>query len=112
MGKNNFQYDETGSTYYYVFLTFLGLILLPATYYFWPGDSDDDDTEFLDALDDHGSRVKPPVWTLYQHAIKRFGNTPTLIEWDNDVPSFDVLWAQRTRFQSIFEVAKKGSQRA
>ena len=36
MGKTNFQYDETGNTYYYVFLTFLGLILLPCTYYFWP----------------------------------------------------------------------------
>ena len=36
MGKTQFQYDETGNTYYYVFLTFLGLILIPSTYYFWP----------------------------------------------------------------------------
>ena len=36
MGKTNFQYDETGNTYYYVFLTFLGMTLLPCTYYFWP----------------------------------------------------------------------------
>ena len=36
MGKTQFQYDETGTTYYYVFLTFLGLILIPSTYYFWP----------------------------------------------------------------------------
>ena len=36
MGKGNFQYDETGTTYYYVFLTFLGFFLFPATYYFWP----------------------------------------------------------------------------
>eukprot|EP00096_Caligus_rogercresseyi_P004655 TRINITY_DN1903_c0_g1_i1.p1 TRINITY_DN1903_c0_g1~~TRINITY_DN1903_c0_g1_i1.p1 ORF type:complete len:794 (-),score=298.87 TRINITY_DN1903_c0_g1_i1:332-2713(-) len=33
MGKTNFQYDETGTTYYYVFLTFLGLVLFPSTYY-------------------------------------------------------------------------------
>ena len=45
-------------------------------------------------IDDHGSRVKPPVWTLYQHAIKRFGNTPTLIEWDTDIPALDVLLAE------------------
>jgi uncharacterized protein len=45
-------------------------------------------------IDDHGSRVKPAVWTLYQHAIKRFGNTPTLIEWDTDIPSLDVLLAE------------------
>jgi len=36
MGKTNFQYDETGNTYYYVLLTFLGLILIPATYFMWP----------------------------------------------------------------------------
>ena len=36
MGKTQFQYDETGNTYYYVFLTFLGLVLIPSTYYFWP----------------------------------------------------------------------------
>jgi len=42
-------------------------------------------------IDDHGSRVKPPVWALYQHAIKRFGNMPTLIEWDTDIPTLDVL---------------------
>jgi uncharacterized protein len=42
-------------------------------------------------IDDHGSRVKPPVWTLYQHAIALFGNTPTLIEWDTDIPTLGVL---------------------
>ena len=40
MGKGNFQYDETGNTYYYVFLTFLGFILFPATYYLWPFSDD------------------------------------------------------------------------
>ncbi|MEY4910928.1 MAG: hypothetical protein RL761_591 [Pseudomonadota bacterium] len=45
-------------------------------------------------IDDHGSRVKPPVWALYQHASKRFGNTPTLIEWDTDIPALDVLLAE------------------
>jgi len=36
MGKTNFQYDESGNTFYYVLLTFLGFILFPSTYYFWP----------------------------------------------------------------------------
>lgn len=47
-------------------------------------------------IDDHGSRVKPPVWALYQHAIQRFGNTPTLIEWDTDIPALDVLLTEAT----------------
>jgi translocation protein SEC63 len=42
MGKSNFQYDETGNTYSYVALTFLGLILVPATIYFWPKKKADD----------------------------------------------------------------------
>ncbi|MEP6565414.1 MAG: DUF692 domain-containing protein [Mesorhizobium sp.] len=42
-------------------------------------------------IDDHGSRVPPVVWSLYQHAINRLGPRPTLIEWDTDVPVLDVL---------------------
>ena len=42
-------------------------------------------------IDDHGSRVAPPVWDLYAHAIARFGAVPTLIEWDTDVPALNVL---------------------
>jgi uncharacterized protein (UPF0276 family) len=38
--------------------------------------------------------VKPAVWELYKHAIKRFGNVPTLIEWDTDIPALDVLLAE------------------
>jgi uncharacterized protein len=51
-------------------------------------------------IDDHGSRVKTPVWTLYQHAIKRFGNKPTLIEWDTDIPALDVLLAEAATARS------------
>ena len=51
-------------------------------------------------IDDHGSRVKPPVWSLYQHAIKRFGNTPTLIEWDTDIPALNVLLAEAAMARS------------
>ena len=42
-------------------------------------------------IDDHGSRVAPPVWELYAAALKRFGPVPTLIEWDTNLPALDVL---------------------
>lgn len=42
-------------------------------------------------IDDHGSRVRDEVWQVYAHAIRRFGPTPTLIEWDTAVPELDVL---------------------
>jgi uncharacterized protein (UPF0276 family) len=42
-------------------------------------------------IDAHGSRVRPDVFALYRHTIARTGALATLIEWDNDVPQFDVL---------------------
>ena len=42
-------------------------------------------------IDDHGSRVRPAVWALYEHALQRFGAVPTLVEWDTDVPPLSVL---------------------
>lgn len=42
-------------------------------------------------IDDHGSRVAPAVWSLYDAALARFGAVPTLIEWDAEVPPLDVL---------------------
>ena len=45
-------------------------------------------------VDDHGSRVAPAVWTLYERALARFGAVPTLVEWDTDVPELPVLLAE------------------
>ena len=42
-------------------------------------------------FDTHGQQVHPPVWDLYRHALKRLGPVPTLIEWDTDIPEFEVL---------------------
>jgi hypothetical protein len=45
-------------------------------------------------IDNHGSRVAPEVWALYEQALRRFGARPTLIEWDTDIPAFEVLQDQ------------------
>jgi len=42
-------------------------------------------------IDDHGSRVRDAVWALYVRALERFGPTPTLIEWDTNLPPLAVL---------------------
>ncbi|MEN9544152.1 MAG: hypothetical protein RLZZ598_985 [Pseudomonadota bacterium] len=43
-------------------------------------------------IDDHGSRVCAEVWRACAHASQRFGSmVPTLIEWDTDLPTLDVL---------------------
>jgi uncharacterized protein len=42
-------------------------------------------------IDDHGSRVAEAVWLLYARALGRFGQVPTLVEWDTDIPPLAVL---------------------
>ncbi len=52
-------------------------------------------------IDTHGAAVSDPVWSLYQHAIARFGQVPTLIEWDADIPALDVLMAEASRAREV-----------
>ncbi|MBK6386646.1 MAG: DUF692 domain-containing protein [Rhodoferax sp.] len=52
-------------------------------------------------IDDHGSRVCDPVWSVYRHAVSRFGAVPTLIEWDTDVPALDVLLGEAAKARQL-----------
>lgn len=45
-------------------------------------------------IDTHSRPVADPVWALFDQLISRIGPRPTLIEWDNDVPGWDVLAAE------------------
>lgn len=40
-------------------------------------------------LDTHDHAVIDPVWVLYARAIERCGRVATLLEWDDNIPSFD-----------------------
>ena len=42
-------------------------------------------------IDSHNQLICEEVWSLYRQAIQRFGPTPTLIEWDTDLPPLQVL---------------------
>ena len=48
-------------------------------------------------IDDHGARVSEKVWALYKNALERFGMAPTLIEWDKNLPPFELLLAEARR---------------
>jgi uncharacterized protein len=52
-------------------------------------------------IDDHGSRVRPDVWSLYAHALNRLGPLPTLVEWDTALPAFEVLLGEAARASDI-----------
>jgi uncharacterized protein (UPF0276 family) len=45
-------------------------------------------------LDTHDHPVIDPVWVLYARAIQRCGPTATLLEWDDNIPSFDEVHAE------------------
>lgn len=48
-------------------------------------------------IDAHGSPVADPVWSLYGNVLSRLGPMATLIEWDNDVPAFNILMEEANR---------------
>ena len=54
-------------------------------------------------IDSHSQPVCEAVWGLYQEALARFGPTPTLIEWDLDIPPLDTLLAEAARAQRMLD---------
>lgn len=66
-------------------------------------DEDEDDHGAPLLIDSHGREVVDPVWALYAHTIARGGARPTLIEWDNNVPDFNVLQDEAARAASILQ---------
>jgi uncharacterized protein (UPF0276 family) len=64
-------------------------------------DTDDDGSPLL--IDTHATNVDAEVWELFCYAVERTGPVPTLIEWDNDVPSFGILLAEAERADAVLE---------
>jgi uncharacterized protein len=54
-------------------------------------------------LDTHSCPVAPPVWDLFVHVLKRCGALPTLIEWDQHIPSVDVVLDQADQARRLME---------
>jgi uncharacterized protein (UPF0276 family) len=63
---------------------------------------EDESTPGADVLiDTHATRVADPAWELYAYAVQRFGLRPTLIEWDNEIPTLDTLVDEARRADGI-----------
>ncbi|WP_372800797.1 MNIO family bufferin maturase [Paracoccus seriniphilus] len=52
-------------------------------------------------IDSHGSEVAEPVWALYGEVLSRTGAMPSLVEWDNDLPDWQVLLAEAQRAETM-----------
>lgn len=63
-------------------------------------------------IDDHGSRIAPNVWVLYAHAVARFGAVPTLVEWDTELPTLDLLLAQAASADTVAAAVRQGAAHA
>lgn len=57
--------------------------------------------EFL--FDTHSAPVIDPVWKLYEETLARHGQISTLIEWDENIPSFDRLQEERNLARKIYD---------
>ena len=60
-------------------------------------DEDEDETGAPLLIDSHGKSIVDPVWALLDYTLARSGPKPLLIEWDNDVPDWNILSAELTR---------------
>ncbi|SLN43664.1 hypothetical protein AQS8620_01734 [Aquimixticola soesokkakensis] len=58
-------------------------------------------------IDAHGSPVADPVWALYADTLARLGPMPTLIEWDTDVPAFDVLLGEVGQAEALLAASRE-----
>jgi uncharacterized protein (UPF0276 family) len=57
-------------------------------------------------IDTHGTPVCRAVWRLYEFAVRHFGEVPTLIEWDTNLPSLARLTAEARRADRIRSEAR------
>lgn len=45
-------------------------------------------------IDTHDNFVIDEVWELYKYATQKFGAKPTMIEWDSNIPDFEVVYGE------------------
>lgn len=64
-------------------------------------DTDDEGNALL--IDAHDREITEAVWSLYEQVIAQKGPTPTLVEWDNDVPAWPVLMREAQAAEAILQ---------
>lgn len=59
-------------------------------------------------LDTHDHSVPDSVWTLYRHAVRRFGRVTSIVEWDDAIPPLEELLAESAKAVSIEQETLRG----
>ncbi|MEM7751660.1 MAG: DUF692 domain-containing protein, partial [Pseudomonadota bacterium] len=73
-------------------------------------DQDDLGNQLL--IDAHDRQVIDPVWSLLERTLERAGPRPTLVEWDNDVPEWPILFAEAEKAESYLKRARHDAKEA
>jgi uncharacterized protein (UPF0276 family) len=65
-------------------------------------------------IDDHGSRVHPPVWQAFEQVLLQpaLRQVPVLIEWDTEVPALDVLLDEAAQAGALAQRCGQGQEAA
>lgn len=61
-------------------------------------------------VDTHSRPVHDAVWSLYADALRHLGARPTLIEWDNDIPSLATLLGEASKAQALLAGLRSATQ--
>lgn len=73
--------------------------------------TDRDETGAPLLIDSHDRCVDRQVWTLFERVIRDRGTVPTLIEWDDEIPTLDVLLAESAKAAAILQQAGSSSEK-
>ncbi len=57
-------------------------------------------------VDTHDRPIATSVWDLFREAVARFGPHPTIIERDDDIPEFPVVYAEARTAQEILDASR------
>jgi uncharacterized protein (UPF0276 family) len=52
-------------------------------------------------VDTHSAKMLDATWDLYRLALQKFKHVPTMVEWDAEIPTFDVLLSEINRAKEI-----------
>jgi len=59
-------------------------------------------------LDTHSDYVIDEVWNLYRYACHKAGKVSTLVEWDEDIPEFEIVWNEAAKAAAIRDEVERG----
>ncbi|MBL4604653.1 MAG: DUF692 domain-containing protein [Flavobacteriaceae bacterium] len=59
-------------------------------------------------VDTHDRNVTDQVWELFRLAWQKSGGVSTLLEWDGDIPEFDVYFAELQKAKNFMQGTFKG----